>query len=109
GVDAVFYGKQSQLEYDLIVAPGVDPSSISFAPEGASSVQIADNGDLVLRVQNSEVRQHRPVVYQERNGVRRLLSARYVIHRDKTVSYEIAGLDRKLPLVIDPTLSYSTF
>lgn len=109
GVDAVFYGKESQLEYDLVLAPGVDPSTVSFALEGASSLQVANNGDLLLKLQNAEVRQHKPVVYQENNGVRRLLSSRYIIHRDKTVSYEIAGLDRKLPLVIDPTLSYSTF
>src|SRR6185437_328 len=86
-----------------------DPARVSFALEGAGSLQIANNGDLVLRLQNAEVRQHKPVVYQENNGVRRLLSARYVIHRDQTVSYEVAGVDRKLPLVIDPTLSYSTF
>lgn len=109
GVDAVFYGKGSQIEYDLLLTPGVDPATISFAVEGARSLHIAKNGDLVLRLENTEVRQHRPVVYQESNGVRRLLSAHYIIHRDKTVSYEIAGLDRKLPLVIDPTLSYSTF
>jgi len=109
GVDAVFYGKESKIEYDLVLAPGVDPARVSFALEGAGSLQIANNGDLVLRLQNAEVRQHKPVVYQENNGVRRLLSARYVIHRDQTVSYEVAGVDRKLPLVIDPTLSYSTF
>lgn len=109
GVDAVFYGKESQLEYDLVLAPGVDPAKVSFALEGARSLQIADNGDLVLSLPNAEVRQIKPVVYQEDNGVRRLLSTRYVIHRDKTVSYEIAGYDSKLSLVIDPTLTYSTF
>lgn len=109
GVDAVFYGKEGEIEYDLVLAPGVDPAKISFALEGAKSMQIANNGDLVLSLQNAEVRQREPIVYQESNGVRRLLAARYVIHRDKTISYEIAGLDRKLPLVIDPTLAYSTY
>jgi len=109
GVDAVFYGKEAQLEYDLVLAPGVDPSMISFALDGARSLQIENNGDLVLKLQDAEVRQHKPVVYQEKNGMRRVLSAHYVIHRDNTVSFEIAGLDRSLPLVIDPRLSYSTY
>lgn len=109
GVDAVFYGKEGEIEYDLVLAPGVDPAKISFALEGARSFRIADNGDLVLRLQNAEVRQRKPIVYQENNGLRRLLSASYVINRDRTVSYEIAGYNRKLPLVIDPTLAYSTF
>ena len=109
GVDAVFYGKEGEIEYDLVLAPGVNPAKISFALDGSSSLQIANNGDLVLKLQNAEVRQSKPIVYQEYNGVRRWLSAHYVIHSNQTASYEIAGLDPKLPLVIDPTLSYSTF
>ena len=109
GVDAVFYGKEGEIEYDLVLAPGVDPGKIFFIADGARSMKLAPNGDLVLGLKNGTVLQRRPMVYQDDNGVRRLLSAQYVIHRDKTVSYEVAGLDRKLPLVIDPTLSYSTF
>ena len=109
GVDAVFYGKEGEIEYDLVLAPGVDPAEISFALAGAKSLQLASNGDLVMGLDNGKVLQRNPVVYQEENGVRRLLSAHYVIHRDKSVSYEVAGLNRRLPLVIDPTLTYSTF
>jgi hypothetical protein len=109
GVDAVFYGKEGEIEYDMVLAPGVDPGKIRFTPDGARSMRLARNGDLVLMLGNGKVLQRRPTVYQEINGARRLLPARYLIHSDKTVSYEIAGLDRKLPLVIDPTLSYSTY
>jgi len=31
GVDVVYYGNQGQLEYDLVVAPGADPSVIKLA------------------------------------------------------------------------------
>lgn len=109
GVDAVFYGKEGEIEYDLVMAPGVDPAKISFALAGARSLQVAPDGDLVMGLDNGKVLQRKPVVYQEENGVRRLLSAHYIIHHDNTVSYEIAGVNRKLPLVIDPRLSYSTF
>src|SRR6185437_13831219 len=109
GVDAAFYGKEGEIEYDLVLSPGADPANISLGLEGATSMRVARNGDLVLALDNGKVLQRRPRVYQENNGVRRLLAAHYLIHHDKTVSYEIAGLDRKLPLVIDPTLSYSTY
>lgn len=109
GVDAVFYGNEGEIEYDMVLAPGVDPGRIRFTPEGARSMRLARNGDLVLALENGRVLQRRPRVYQENNGVRHLLAAHYLIDQDKTVSYEIAGLDRKLPLVIDPTLSYSTY
>lgn len=109
GVDAVFYGKESQIEYDLVLAPGLDPAKISFIAQGARFMKLARNGDLVLGLEHGQVLERRPMAYQEENGTRRLLSAQYVIHRDNTVSYEIADYDRKLPLVIDPRLSYSTF
>ncbi|HKW73927.1 MAG TPA: SBBP repeat-containing protein [Terriglobales bacterium] len=109
GVDAVFYGKRGEIEYDLLLAPGADPASISFALDGATSMRLATNGDLVLTLPNAEVRQRQPMVYQQINGARRLLAAHYVIHRDKTVGFEVAGFNRNLPLVIDPRLSYSTY
>lgn len=109
GVDAIYYGTEGKIEYDLLVAPGVDPGKIFFAMEGVTSMELAANGDLVLKLKNAEARQLRPVVYQKVNGARRLLAAHYVIHRNKTVGFEVDGYDRKLPLVIDPTLAYSTF
>jgi hypothetical protein len=109
GVDAVFYGKNGEIEYDLVLAPGRDPKEISFGLEGAQSMRLASNGDLVLKLANGEVRQRRPRVYQLNNSARRLLAAHYVIHQDKTIGYEVAGADQKLPLIIDPTLTYSTF
>jgi len=110
GIDAVFYGTEGEIEYDLVLSPGTSPRNISFALDGIKQMKLADNGDLVLSLENGriEARQLRPVAYQQVNGARRLLPAHYVIHGDKTVGFEVAGVDRKLPLVIDPRLSYST-
>ena len=109
GVDAIFYGNKGGIEYDLVLVPGADPAKISFALEGATSMRLANSGDLVLTLQDAEVRQLKPMVYQEINGARRLLPAHYIIHRDKTVGFEVAGFNRNLPLVIDPRLAYSTY
>ena len=109
GVDAIFYGNKGGIEYDLVLVPGADPAKISFALEGATSMRLANSGDLVLALQDAEVRQLKPMVYQEMNGARRLLPAHYIIHRDKTVGFEVAGFDRNLPLIIDPRLAYSTY
>jgi hypothetical protein len=48
GIDLVFYGNKSQLEYDWVVAPGADPKQIRvrWEPDGAISQTPA--GDLVL-------------------------------------------------------------
>ncbi len=68
GIDLVYYGNQSQLEYDFIVAPGASPGGINLAFEGADKVEIDAQGDLVLSFNGGEIRLHKPRVYQELNG-----------------------------------------
>jgi hypothetical protein len=48
GIDLVYYGNQRQLEYDFIVAPGVDPRRIVFDVSGAKRIRRGAHGDLVL-------------------------------------------------------------
>ncbi len=67
GIDLVYFGNQGQLEYDFIVAPGADPKVIKFEIQGADKFEIDAVGDLVLNTQQREIRQHKPVLYQEVN------------------------------------------
>ena len=54
GIDVVYYGNQGQLEYDLVVAPGADPSQIQLAFEGTDKLTVdPTTGDLVLTVEAS--------------------------------------------------------
>ena len=50
GIDLVYYGNQSQLEYDFVVAPGADPSRIRMQLSGAAHIRADASGDLVLGV-----------------------------------------------------------
>jgi len=110
GVDVLFYGNQGQLEYDFVLAPGADPRLLKLDFEGAKRISVAPNGDLVLRTEGGDVRQHKPVVYQEVAGVRREVAGRYVLERGgRRVGFKIGRYDRRLPLVVDPVLSYSTY
>jgi hypothetical protein len=111
GIDLVYYGNQRQLEYDFVVAPGADPSKIVLGFKGADKLEIdADAGNLVLRVGGSEIRQHKPVIYQEIDGVRREIDGGYVLKPGKRVGFQVAAYDTNRPLIIDPVvLSYSTY
>jgi hypothetical protein len=108
GISAIYYGNQRQLEYDFVVAPGADPKQIQLSFDGADSLRIDENGDLVLSVAGSEVRQHRPVVYQEANGSRQSVEGRYVVTGENEVGFELGAYDAARTLVIDPVLSYAT-
>ena len=71
GVDLVYYGNQRQLEYDFVVGPGTDPDGITLGFEGVERLRIDAQGDLLLETPDGEIRQRKPLVYQELDGVRR--------------------------------------
>ena len=109
GVDLVFYGNQNLLEYDFIVSPGTEPSVIALGFEGITDLRVDEKGDLLLRTDAGEIRQSKPVVYQQIDGARRFIPATYLIKDKKQIAFQIANYDRSKPLVIDPTLAFSTF
>jgi len=109
GVDLVYYGNPGQLEYDFVVAPGADPSSIRLKFRGAGRLKIDDNGDLVLGADGEQVRLQKPQVYQEASGTRRAVEGRYWIAGANTISFRVADYDRSKPLIVDPVLVYSTY
>ena len=53
-----------------MVAPQTDPKAIRLSFEGADKVEVDGQGDLLLRVADKELRMRKPVVYQEKDGVK---------------------------------------
>ena len=109
GIDLVYYGNQRQLEYDFVVAPGADPNKIVLGFKGADKLRINAQGDLMLHAGGNVVRQHKPAIYQEVDGVRTKVEGGYVLKGTKRIGFKVAAYDTTRPLVIDPVLSYSTF
>jgi uncharacterized repeat protein (TIGR01451 family) len=122
GVDLVYYGNnQQQLEYDFVVKAGADPRAIRFAFDLAgmsregkkAALSIDDNGDLAIQGANGALRFHKPLVYQpaytpDGQG-RHNLEGRYVLTSGNEVHFAVAGYDKRFPLIIDPTLSFSSY
>ena len=108
GIDLVYYGNQRQLEYDFVVRPGADPTRIAFAVEGAQRIEVDPEGDLVLHLAGGAIRHRKPVIYQEGDGTRREIAGGYVLKGPQQVGFQVAAYDASKPLVIDPTLVYST-
>ena len=48
GIDIKFYGSNCQMEYDIIVKPGADPSKVQLAYDGIEGLRITENGDLEI-------------------------------------------------------------
>ena len=107
-VDLVYYGNQSELEYDFIVAPGGKVQSIKFQIEGADRITLDRPGNLILHVNKRELRLSKPVIYQLTDkGDRRDVKGEYVV-AGKEIGFKVESYDASKPLIIDPVLSYAT-
>ena len=111
GIDVAYYGTQGQLEYDFVVHAGADPEQFRMHITGAGKLRLDANGDLMLDVNGAELRQKLPVAYQEHEGKRIAVPARYRLLAGDMVGITVADYDRTQPLVIDPVLAlaYSTY
>jgi hypothetical protein len=109
GIDLVYYGNHGQLEYDFVAAPRADPARITLGFAGTEKIDIGPQGELVLQTANGNLRQHKPVLYQEVNGTRRQVPGGYVLKGEQRVGFQVGSYDPSIPLVIDPVLSFSTY
>ena len=109
GIDLVFHGDQGALEYDFVVAPGADPRQIELQFEGAKGLHV-DKGDLVLTTPGgAELRHLQPKIYQEVGGKKVTVEGGFEIRKEGTVGFTLRSYDPKLPLVIDPTITFTRF
>jgi hypothetical protein len=109
GIGLDFHGSaDAQLEYDLRVTPGADPSEISVRVSGARRLALAPNGDLVLGLRETEIRQPRPLAWQTIAGRRRHVSVDYAL-RGASVGFRVGPYDRSRPLLIDPKVNYASY
>ena len=108
GVDLVYYGKGARFEYDLIVAPGVDPADIRIKYSGAWSIRIDAAGDVVLQGTSAEIVQRRPVAFQEIGGVRHVVPSSVQLDHG-LVRFEFGEFNHAHSLLIDPVIDYGAY
>lgn len=109
GIDAVFYGDGRRLEYDLVVAPGADPSRIRLQLGGIRALTLVEGGDLRIDTGHGSMTLRHPLAYQESDGQRVPVESRYVQDGPRAARIEVGVYDATRTLVIDPVVSYATF
>jgi uncharacterized repeat protein (TIGR01451 family) len=108
GIDLIYHGDQGQLEYDFVIAPGSDAHSIILNFPDTATLRLDAHGNLQLDSGSEELKLHKPAAYQVIDGDKRPVAAAYSLSGG-AVGFAIGDYDRTKPLVIDPTLSYSTY
>ncbi len=112
GIDLVYYGQGRDLEYDFVVSPGANPNQIALSFSGADSIELDDEGNLVLHVGDNQIVQNAPYLYQDINGGRKEVAGSFILSTGYSglVTFDIGDYDATSPLVIDPmVVNYSTY
>jgi hypothetical protein len=111
GIDMVFKGRGGGLVYEFLVAPGADPSKIRLAWQGASGLTLLRSGALEIKTPHGALIDARPKSYQRIGGRRMPVQSAFALDRGAANSYgfSLGTYDRSKPLVIDPSLQYSTY
>lgn len=109
GIDLVFRGEQGRVEYDFIVRPGAEVSTIGLRIDGAAEMNVDESGALrLVSGCGQEVRHHSPRAWQDLPSGRRTIPASLVLGNG-VVSFVVGDYDRRAPLVIDPVVALSTY
>ncbi len=108
GIDMLYGGAGRNLKSEFVVAPGADPRRIRLRYTGARNLSIDETGALIISFGGRDLRENAPVLYQQRRGAHIAVEGRFSLASDGTVSFIVSDYDRSAPLIIDPTLSYST-
>jgi hypothetical protein len=108
GIDLVYYGKNGELEHDLVVAPGKSPAAIRISFSNSAKLKIDGNGDLIARLKDGELRMRKPKIYQENGAAVEAVYGGYSLDSN-LVEFTVGKYDHRRPLVIDPVLVLSTY
>lgn len=109
GIDMEVYGVGQKLKYDFIVAPGADPNQIQMQFDGVTALYI-QNDQLHYETSITHIYEQKPIAYQLINGTRVFVPCAFRITTSGLVNFIFPdGYDQSYPLVIDPTLVFSSY
>ncbi|MGP8216945.1 MAG: T9SS type B sorting domain-containing protein [Bacteroidia bacterium] len=108
GISVKVFSDMSNVRYDIVAEPHANLSQLKLRFSGHNSLSMKED-KLMIHTEIGDIAQARPVAYQEKNGSKVNVDCQFTLH-DDIVSFEVSGdYDASLPLVIDPTLVFSTF
>jgi len=105
---SIRYGiDQGSARYDVIVAPGADPSQVGLKLDGADGLQILPNGNLLIKTSIGVIEERGLTAYQNTASGLTQVPCHMVLDAN-VVHFDMGSYDTGKPLIIDPLL-YSTF
>jgi len=112
GIDLILDGADEMLKYSLRVAPQIDPSQIIIQYSGQDELYIDQEGNLHVSNRFGEIIEKKPVAWnidENGNETQRVPIKFYISEGNKVRFVFPNGYDTAKPLLIDPSLTFSTF
>jgi hypothetical protein len=108
--DLLLRGAEGRLEYDFELAVGGDPARIVMDFKGARELSLDEHGDLLINLDGTTLRHHRPVAWQPTAaGSNEPVEASFRLLPNERVGFTLATYDPGRPLVIDPVVTFSSY
>lgn len=113
GINVLYYGSQRHLECDFDVAPGADTRSLTLQFDGADSLRLDADGNLIVQTGAGPLQLKKPDAYQQDpahpGAPRTPVEVAFVLDGNGQVGFRTAPYDHNQPLVIDPIIQYATY
>jgi len=107
GIDIVYRLKDGNVKYDIVIAPGSDPSDIQFQIDGCNKLSFNDNGDLVIGSNYGQIIDSGLIAYYEDNKHEKIVVNFKKVEKN-VIGFDLDEFDNERVVVIDP-LIYSTY
>jgi|JI10StandDraft_1071094.scaffolds.fasta_scaffold77309_1 hypothetical protein len=106
GVNVQLRATGSNVEKIFTVAPQRDPSKIHIRLDGATSLTLGSEGELIAQTKSGPVSYTAPIAFQETaDGGKEPVPVSYALNAaTHTYGFALGDYDRARPLVIDPLL-----
>lgn len=105
--DLKIYSKSNELKYDYVLQPNGNVADIKLKYSGAGKMSVK-YGMLYMELSVGTIIEGRPYAYQQINGETIEVECKYVL-RGSEVGFKVKNYNKNFPLVIDPTLIFSSY
>ena len=111
GVDLVARGSSNNLQYEFLVAPGANPRQVILDFGSTATPHVNANGTLTLTLPSGgTVTETAPVLYQTSpTGQEQTVAGSFLPLGGSRVGLYVGSYDTTRPLVIDPSILFSTY
>lgn len=109
GIDVVVHGRQGVPEFDFALAPGAIPAHIRYRFAGDARVTLTPSGSLAIEQRGLRFTQRPPAAWQTIEGQQVPVEVAFALDAGGAVSFALGPYRHDLPLVIDPTMEFSTY